>query len=46
VRSRLPPPASVKQLDVLHEETIQTIYESVPRRIQAILQANGDPTPD
>jgi len=26
-------------------ETIQTLYESIPRRIQVVLQANGDPTP-
>ena len=53
VRSRLPPPSSLKQLeDVLHEEwnsisleTIKNLYESIPRRIQAMLQTNGDPTP-
>jgi hypothetical protein len=52
MRSRFPPPSSLNQLgDVLHEEwyyipleTIQNIYESIPRRIQAVLQANGDPT--
>jgi hypothetical protein len=50
VRSRYPPP-SLKQLqDVLLEEwysipleTVQNLYESIPRRIQAVLQANGDP---
>jgi hypothetical protein len=50
VRSRYPPP-SLKQLeDVLHEEwynipleTIQNLHESIPRRIQAVLQANGGP---
>jgi hypothetical protein len=50
VRSRYPPP-SLKQLeDVLHEEwyripleTIQNLHESVPRRIQAVLQANDGP---
>jgi len=26
-------------------ETIQNLHESIPRRIQAVLQANGDPTP-
>jgi len=25
--------------------TIQNLHESIPRRIQAVLQANGDPTP-
>jgi hypothetical protein len=37
--------------DVLHEEwynipldTIQNLYESIPRKIQALLQANVDPT--
>jgi len=53
VRCRFPPSSSLKQLeDVLHEEwynipleTIQKLYESIPRRIQAILQANGAPTP-
>jgi hypothetical protein len=51
VRSRIPPP-SLKQLeDVLHDEwyniplkTIQNLYESIPRRIQAVLQANGAQT--
>ena len=51
-RSRFHPPSSLNQLgDVLHEEwyyipleTIQNIYESIPRRIQAELQANGGPT--
>jgi hypothetical protein len=27
------------------QETIQNFYETLPRRIQAVLQANGDPTP-
>jgi hypothetical protein len=47
VRSRLPPPSTLKQLkDVLREEwysialqNIQNLYESIPRRIQAALQA-------
>jgi len=50
VRSRFPPPRFLKKLDVLHEEwynipleTIQNLYEPIPRRIQAVLQANGDP---
>jgi hypothetical protein len=53
VRSIFPPPSSLKQLeDVLHEawfstplETIENAYESIPRRIQAILWANCGPTP-
>jgi hypothetical protein len=48
VRSRFPPPSSVKQLeDVLHVqqynvplENIQNLHESIPSRIQAVLQAN------
>jgi hypothetical protein len=52
VRSRFPPPSSLKQLeDVLHKEwynipleTIQNIHNSIPRRIQAVLQATGGPT--
>jgi len=46
VRSRFPPPSSLKQLeDVLHKEwynipleTIQNIHDSIPRGIQAVLQ--------
>jgi hypothetical protein len=53
VRSRFPPPSSLKQLkDVLHEVwysiplgNIQNLYESIPRRVQTVLQANGGPTP-
>jgi hypothetical protein len=53
VRSRFPPTQSLKQLeDVLREEwysitleTIQNLYESIPGRLQAALQANGGPTP-
>ena len=52
VRSRFPSPSSLKQLeDVLHEErcsiplqTIQNLHDSVPRMMQAVLQANGGPT--
>jgi hypothetical protein len=51
VWSRLPPPLSLNQPDVLHAElyeipleTIQNLLESVPRRLQAVLQANGGPT--
>ena len=53
VRSRFPSPSSLKQLhNVLHEqrynmppETIQNLHESIPRRIQAVLQANCGPSP-
>jgi hypothetical protein len=49
VRIRFPPPSSVKQPeDVLYEEwysiPLQTI-QTIPRRIQAVLQANDDPPP-
>jgi len=52
IRSRFPSPTSLKQLeDVLVKEwdnipleTIQTLYESIPQRIAAVLQANGGPT--
>jgi hypothetical protein len=53
VRSRLPPPSSVKQLeDVLHKErysspleTVQNLCESTAIRTQDALLANGGPTP-
>jgi hypothetical protein len=53
VRSRYPPPSSLKQLkDVLHEvwysialENIQSLYESILIRVQTVLQANDGPTP-
>jgi transposase len=53
VRGRFPAPTSLKQLeDFLHEEwydipleTIQNLYKSVPKRIQAASQENGAPTP-
>jgi len=53
VRSRFPSPSSVMQPeDVLHEEwynisaaAIQNLHESIPRRIQGVLQANGGLTP-
>jgi len=52
VRSRFPSPSSLKQLeDVLHEEwdnvplvTVQNLPESIPRKKQAKLQADGGPT--
>jgi hypothetical protein len=53
VRSRFPPPSSLKQLeDVLNEvscniplETVHNLYQSVPRRVQAVLRANVGPAP-
>ncbi|MBJ4962393.1 transposase [Salmonella enterica subsp. enterica serovar Mbandaka] len=53
VRSRYPPPASLKELEqFLLEEwydtsltTIQDLYASILRGIQAVLNAKGDPTP-
>jgi hypothetical protein len=53
VRNRFLPPAFLKQLeDVLHEkwytiplETVQNLYESIPRRIAAVLKAKSSPTP-
>jgi len=52
VRSTFLPTSSLKQLeDVLHEgwhsiplQTIQNLDESIARRIQAVLQANGGST--
>jgi hypothetical protein len=51
--NRFPPPKSLKQLeDVLQEEwykipleTDQKLYESIPRRTDAVLKAKGGPTP-
>jgi hypothetical protein len=53
MRNRFPPPTSLKQLeDVLQEEsynilleTVQKLYESIPRRIVAVLKAKGGPAP-
>jgi hypothetical protein len=53
VRNRFPPPTSLKQLEhVLQEEwykipleTVQNLYESLPRRTAAVLKAKGGPTP-
>jgi hypothetical protein len=53
VRNRFPPPASLQQLeDVLQEEwyripleTVQNLYESIPRRTAVVLKANDGPTP-
>jgi hypothetical protein len=52
VRNRFPPPATLKQVDVLQEEwykipleTVQNLYESIPRSIAAVSKTKGDPTP-
>jgi hypothetical protein len=53
VGNRFRPVSSLKELeDVILGEwysiplgTIQNLHESIPRRIQAVLQANGGPTP-
>lgn len=52
-RSQYPPPSSLKEFEtVLAEEwskipleTIQTLYVSIPCRIQAVITAKGGPTP-
>jgi hypothetical protein len=53
VRNSFPCPTSLKQLeDVLQEEwyeiplqTVKNLYEFIPRRIAAVLQAKDVPTP-
>jgi hypothetical protein len=53
MRNRFPHPTSLKQLeDVLREEwfkipleTVQNLYESIPRRTAAVLKAEDGPTP-
>jgi hypothetical protein len=53
VRNRFQTPTSLKQLeDVFREkwheiplETVQNLYESIPRRIAALLKAKGGPIP-
>uniref|UniRef100_A0A672Z426 MCF.2 cell line derived transforming sequence-like 2 n=1 Tax=Sphaeramia orbicularis TaxID=375764 RepID=A0A672Z426_9TELE len=53
VRCRFPPPSSLKELEgILTEEwlkipleTIHKLYESIPRRIEAVIAAKGGPTP-
>jgi hypothetical protein len=54
VRNRFPPPASLKQLeDAVQEEwykilleTVQNLYESIPRKNAAVLKAKDGPTPN
>ena len=53
LRSRFPPPPSLKQLeDVLNDmlcniplQTVHNLCQSIPKRIQAVLRANGGPIP-
>jgi hypothetical protein len=53
MRNRFPPPTSLKQLeDVLQEEwykipleTVQNLYESIPRRAATVLKVKGGPAP-
>jgi hypothetical protein len=53
VKYRFPPPTSLKQPeDVLQEnwykiplETVQNLNESIPIEIEAVLNAEGGPTP-
>jgi hypothetical protein len=53
VRNRFPPPTSLKQLKgVLQEkwykiplETVQNLYESIPRKAEAVFKAKGGPIP-
>jgi hypothetical protein len=53
VRNRFSPPTSLKELeDVLQEkwykiplETVQNLYEPIPRRFAAVLKAKDGPTP-
>lgn len=53
VRARFPPPRTLSELKtVLHEEWVripmnfvQDLYLSIPRRMQAVIQAKGGPTP-
>jgi hypothetical protein len=52
VRNRFPVPASIKQLeDILREEwykipleTVQNLYESIPRRTEAVWKPKHGPT--
>jgi hypothetical protein len=52
MRKRFPPPTSLKQLSDLEEEeykisleTVQYLYESIPRKTAAVFKAKGGPTP-
>jgi hypothetical protein len=52
VRNRFPSPTSLKYLEDLQEKwykislkTVQIFYESIPRRIVAVLRSKYGPTP-
>jgi hypothetical protein len=53
VRNRFPLPTSLKQLEDVHQkewckipiDTVQNLYESIPRRTAAVLKAKGGPAP-
>jgi hypothetical protein len=53
MRNRFPTPSFLKKLEdvpleergIIPLENIQNRYESVPRRVQVVLQAYGGPTP-
>jgi hypothetical protein len=53
VRNRFPPPTSLKQLeDFLQEEwytipleTVRNLYKPIPRKIPAVLKAEGGSAP-
>lgn len=53
IRNVYPPPSSLKALEELlisewykiPTETIQKLYQSIPRRVQAVIKAKGGPTP-
>lgn len=52
IRSRFPPPSSLKELEkaLIDEwykipvETVRKLYDSIPRRVEAVLVADGGPT--
>jgi hypothetical protein len=52
MRNRSPLPTSLKQLEDVHQEewytiplqTVQNLYESIPRRTVTLLKAKGGPT--
>jgi hypothetical protein len=53
VRNRFPTPISLKQLEDVFQgewykilpETVKKLYESIARRVAAVLEARGGPTP-
>jgi hypothetical protein len=51
-KNRFPPPTSLKQLENVQEEwykipleTVQNLYESIPRSSAIVLKAKGGPMP-